>query len=209
MTQQIINVGSAANDGTGDPLYSAFTKSNDNFTELYATGSGNVSNSGTPTGGQIARWTDATHIQGVTGIPGSATNDSAAAGYVGECMEQTRLYASPLALSNATSVNLTPSPLALTAGDWDICANVNLVITSSTTISTLAMSMSPTSLTFNNVSGFRAETCVPNTGTLLNCTLTPVRISLAGSQNYYLVVNALINCTSCYAYGIIHARRVR
>lgn len=36
MTQQTINIGSAANDGTGDPLRTAFVKSNDNFTELYA-----------------------------------------------------------------------------------------------------------------------------------------------------------------------------
>ena len=35
MTQQVINVGSAINDGTGDPARTAFTKSNDNFTELY------------------------------------------------------------------------------------------------------------------------------------------------------------------------------
>ena len=35
MTQQIINVGAAPNDGTGDPLQTAFTKSNANFTELY------------------------------------------------------------------------------------------------------------------------------------------------------------------------------
>lgn len=36
MTQQIINVGAAANDGTGDPLRTAYIKTNDNFTELYA-----------------------------------------------------------------------------------------------------------------------------------------------------------------------------
>jgi len=38
VTQQIINVGSAISDGTGDPARTAFTKSNDNFTELYARG---------------------------------------------------------------------------------------------------------------------------------------------------------------------------
>ena len=38
MTQQIINVGSAANDGTGDPLRTAFNKINTNFTELYSRG---------------------------------------------------------------------------------------------------------------------------------------------------------------------------
>lgn len=35
MAKQIINIGTVANDGTGDPLRSAFDKTNDNFTELY------------------------------------------------------------------------------------------------------------------------------------------------------------------------------
>ena len=35
MTKQTINIGSSANDGTGDPLRTAFDKINDNFTELY------------------------------------------------------------------------------------------------------------------------------------------------------------------------------
>jgi hypothetical protein len=65
--QQIINVGSAANDGTGDSLRTSFIKCNDNFTELYAIAPGNVSNSGTPTAGQYAKWVTATTIQGVAG----------------------------------------------------------------------------------------------------------------------------------------------
>ena len=35
MAKQTINIGTTANDGTGDPLRTAFDKSNDNFTELY------------------------------------------------------------------------------------------------------------------------------------------------------------------------------
>ena len=35
MAQQSINIGSAANDGTGDPLRTAFDKINDNFSEIY------------------------------------------------------------------------------------------------------------------------------------------------------------------------------
>lgn len=38
MAQQTINIGTVANDGTGDPLRTAFDKTNDNFTELYAMG---------------------------------------------------------------------------------------------------------------------------------------------------------------------------
>lgn len=39
MAQQLVNVGNTASDGTGDELRDAFTKVNENFTELY---SGNV-----------------------------------------------------------------------------------------------------------------------------------------------------------------------
>ena len=35
MARQIINIGTTANDGTGDPLRTAFDKINDNFAELY------------------------------------------------------------------------------------------------------------------------------------------------------------------------------
>lgn len=38
MAQQQIDVGTVANDGTGDPLRDAFIKCNDNFDELYAAG---------------------------------------------------------------------------------------------------------------------------------------------------------------------------
>ena len=38
MTQQIINVGNVPNDGEGDPIRTAFIKTNENFTELYNIG---------------------------------------------------------------------------------------------------------------------------------------------------------------------------
>ena len=44
MTQQLINIGTAANDGTGDPLRTALNKVNLNFTELYAGGAGGGTN---------------------------------------------------------------------------------------------------------------------------------------------------------------------
>ena len=48
MAQQTINIGTSANDGTGDPLRTAFDKVNDNFTELYNDDAGDV---GSITGG--------------------------------------------------------------------------------------------------------------------------------------------------------------
>lgn len=38
MTQQIIDIGAAANDGTGEPLRDAFNAINDNFTQVWANG---------------------------------------------------------------------------------------------------------------------------------------------------------------------------
>ena len=76
MAKQSIGIGSAANDGTGDPLRTAFDKINDNFTELYnATGAGasnNVQISGnsiisTDTNGNIISWASA----GQKGFKGS------------------------------------------------------------------------------------------------------------------------------------------
>ena len=53
MAQEIIGIGISANDNTGDPLRTAFTKINDNFTEVYgSSGWGNyadtVYNTGSP-----------------------------------------------------------------------------------------------------------------------------------------------------------------
>ena len=42
MAKQTINIGTAPNDGTGDPLRTAFDKVNDNFTELYTDDAGDV-----------------------------------------------------------------------------------------------------------------------------------------------------------------------
>lgn len=58
MAKQVINTGTAANAKNGDPLRTAFTKVNDNFTELY-TAMGTVPNgtktaTATGTAGQIS-----------------------------------------------------------------------------------------------------------------------------------------------------------
>lgn len=50
MAKQVINIGTTANDGTGDPLRSAFDKVNDNFTELYTDDAGDVNSVNAGTG---------------------------------------------------------------------------------------------------------------------------------------------------------------
>ena len=52
MAKQTINIGTSANDGTGDPLRTAMDKTNDNFTELY-NGAGGVAD-GSVTSAKLA-----------------------------------------------------------------------------------------------------------------------------------------------------------
>ena len=54
MAKQIVNLGSSANDGTGDPLRTAFDKINDNFDELYLYSTASSGNNITITGNTIA-----------------------------------------------------------------------------------------------------------------------------------------------------------
>jgi hypothetical protein len=68
MAKQTINIGSNANDGTGDPLRTAFNKINDNFAELY----GDDSSADTFTSPQITTPT----ITGTATIDNLIFNDS-------------------------------------------------------------------------------------------------------------------------------------
>jgi len=77
MAKQVINIGTTANDGTGDPLRSAFDKVNDNFTELYTDDAGDVNSVNAGTGITVNSTTgavtvtnslpNATHSGDVTG----------------------------------------------------------------------------------------------------------------------------------------------
>lgn len=64
MAQQVINIGTSPNDGTGDQLRTAFDKCNDNFTELYAgTGGGAVDSVNGQTGVVVLDATDVDALQ--------------------------------------------------------------------------------------------------------------------------------------------------
>jgi hypothetical protein len=62
MAKQTINVGSTANDGTGDKLRDAFVKVNDNFTELYNDDAGDVNSVNAGTGISVDQTTGAVTV---------------------------------------------------------------------------------------------------------------------------------------------------
>lgn len=54
MAREVINVGTAPNDGTGDPIRTAYQKCNTNFSELYSRFQNNVPTSATGQNGDVA-----------------------------------------------------------------------------------------------------------------------------------------------------------
>jgi hypothetical protein len=66
-SQEIINIGALPNDGTGDPLRTAFAKINNNFTTLFSTTTGNGTATTTGSGaGQIIFDTEIANFSSAT-----------------------------------------------------------------------------------------------------------------------------------------------
>ena len=80
MTQEVINVGAAPNDGEGDPLRTAFEKVSNNFSQLYSTGffTSNAYSAGNTAGQVIFEAPAVSFTQGVFQINSNdlSSNDS-------------------------------------------------------------------------------------------------------------------------------------
>ncbi len=145
-----------------------------------------------------------THVE----LPGTATNDSAAAGQIGEHLETTTIYSSSVT-SGAVGV---AASLTLSAGDWDVSGVVVFSGSSATvTKSSAAINNSPTvmpsfytSLQFGGVAYSWAAT-----GPLM-LPVGPQRISVAASTAIYLLHHSYFaSGTITVTAAKFSARRVR
>lgn len=175
------------------------------------TGTGSFVGSASPTftGTPVLSTASATSLTftSTSGIIGTTTNNNAAAGSVGEYIEQVILYASAAAITRNTVTNCFS--ISLTAGDWDVFGNL-LFATVGTTANSLTASISTVSANvddnayINQINLLTGDFNI-NTG----LTFPTRRISLSGSATIYgigIVTNVAGNGTYC---GYIAARRVR
>lgn len=159
----------------------------------------------TPGGGTAAAVTALVAGQ----IVGTATNDNAAAGNVGEFISATVLAGSGVALVTGTPVNVTS--ISLTPGDWDVRGNVGFTLTSGA--SNIQAWVSATSATVPVAPGAGGYTVLAGsgsayaTGSLLGAGL--VRFSLAATTSIYLSAWAALTAGTATVFGFIGARRVR
>lgn len=140
-------------------------------------------------------------------LPGSATNDSASAGNIGECIQSLVASGSAIALTTNTQTNITS--VTLTAGDWDVEGNVSVLASGSSAITQIAGGLNNTSATLPT----DGSECYgsPSTGTSYRTgvTMPRKRFSLASGATIYLVTNTQYSSGTITAYGAIVARRAR
>ncbi len=154
-------------------------------------------------------------------IHGTTTNNSAAAGYVGEFISDIQSSAGSSMTSgtwcvvdsaNTTCATTGSTGLALTAGDWDIrgycyvtCAGGAAVTDLECFISTSQGNNTTGRLLAENNVGMAFAVTNPSIG----LSITPWRVSLSGSQTYFLKGLASFTGGSCTQQGRIDARRIR
>jgi hypothetical protein len=146
---------------------------------------------------------------GGVAVQGTNTNDSAAAGYVGEYVESVIVFGSAISLTTATPANLTS--ISLTAGDWDVRFLPYFAPAGATNVTQLLGSISTTSATEDFTPGrfnlYTQAAAVP--GGVVSVAIPPIRVSLAATTTIYAIVRGTFTVSTMTSYGIISARRVR
>lgn len=144
MSQLIINVGAAPNDGTGDKPRPAFTKVNDNFTELYTAlpspgyisgrwypcypqAIGNASAAGT--GNALIKYTPAIIHRPVTISALMVRCTAYTAGNVQMAMYAADANLRPTGAVLANTASLTPAGVGLVSGTFAAGSGSNVTIT--------------------------------------------------------------------------------
>ena len=176
MAQQTINVGTSANDGTGDPLRTAFTKINTMFTELYGTsGEGiAISDDTTPQlGGNL-------DINGFNIVSAQSNQDIviSPSGTGGVIASNIRLAGTTISSDDSSLITVAEGLQVNGATNIDgaVTATSTMAVTGATTLSstlavtgatTMSAGLTATSLTTNTISsnGSNADLSIQPSGT--------------------------------------------
>lgn len=144
-------------------------------------------------------------------IPGTTTNDSATAGNIGEYISSEIGIGSAVSLTTATAKTITS--ISLTAGDWDVRGSVGIYPANTTSLTKSLGGLSTVTDSIGSAGGTAVGGLFPATvfdGNTANyASIAPVRYSLGSTTTIYLIGFAAFTVSTCTAFGIISARRVR
>ena len=143
-----------------------------------------------------------------SGIIGSTTNDSAAAGSVGELLSSS-VGTPGASMTSTTALDVTS--LSLTAGDWDVWGIVNAAIAGATSVVSgwiSATSATPPTAPNGGAYVYMDLSAASNTGEPTYFYVGQMRVSIASPTTYYLSAKCTFTSTAT-AFGFLGARRVR
>lgn len=140
-------------------------------------------------------------------VAGTATNNDASSGNIGEIISSVIAFASATSLTTATAKDVTS--ISLTAGDWDVWANVFFNNTGTFTqasgwTSTTSATLPDLSL-LNTIGAAGVGVGLSQTG----FSVPTLRYSLASTTTIYLSAQASFASGAVTACGGIYARRRR
>lgn len=150
-------------------------------------------------------------------VLGTATNDSAAAGFLGEVIES--IIAQASATSLVTSTAKTVTSISLTPGDYEVSGCIAFTGAASTSTTQFQAAVSTTT----NATGAGASgspvtnqltTILNMAASVFGATITTLsipnyRVSVSATTTFFLVAAGSFTVSTLTAYGYIHARRVR
>lgn len=134
-------------------------------------------------------------------------------GAAGDYLESSVASGSAVSITSATPANVTS--LSLPAGDWDVSGFAQFVGAGTTTVTILSASLSATSATVDGSNdrfserNYNSQTVLSAAPSANTVTAGPARFSLTTTTTVYLVVNAGFAVSTCSAYGLLRARRIR
>jgi hypothetical protein len=162
------------------------------------TSKGGTGTTGTDWTARSLSWSDNTK-----GLVGTATNNSADAGYVGE---YTTSSVSAAAIVTNTFTNITT--ISLTAGDWDVVGSVKTNPAGGTITSYLSCGISTTSATLPTTT-YGAVATLTTAGAIAGVNAPKIRLSLSATTTVYLVSSVAYSTSSLTINGVLSARRAR
>lgn len=206
MAQQHLNVGTTANDGTGDAVRTAAQKIESNFNELYGVtaglGSAATRNAGSSSGNLPIL--DGSGLLDPSLLPSLYTESVITSG-------------SPVSLVSATAKDI--ATLSLAAGDWNIWFLPGFTGGATTQVSYLAASINLLTAganTLDETNGrFIAQPFFSNAifnqvpSGLLGYPAIFCRASLGSTTTVHAVAQAGFTVSTCSGFGLFAARRVK
>lgn len=143
-------------------------------------------------------------------IPGTATNDAASAGNIGEYLSTSLASGSAITISTGSATTVVSLPLS--AGDWDVWGQAAFKVATITVVTQMIAGVNSTTAQPAATTGALAQLGLGaglTGGTDSMITAGPARIAMAASGTAFLMGTLAFATSTASVYGTLQARRRR